>query len=691
MLYGLLGCGCVRSAQEAVDPLEFARRLKPAVLTQRVNNGRTGVNRHEYVLSPRTVTSGEFHRLFSVPVDGQIYAQPLFVPNVRYGDGTFRDVVIVTTAANSVYAFNSDHPENLTRVSLGSPVPANFMPMAYTTPMPVTHPCPWLAPSSAAPVGSKGTPYNLAPVIGSISTPVIDAKSMTLYVTAKVQTADGAIKYELHALDIVPELKERAGSPVEITGSVQHSNGTLTFDPRMHLQRTALLHQDGKLYIAFGSHQDTSPFHGWMFEYEAETLKRVRATALNPTTDGAGIWQAGNGPVGLAAGGVVVMSGNAGYRGCSVVGTIEHPTEETTKWQNSFVRFDPDGKVFAFRHPRSDSLDADDLDLGSSGPVLLPGTSLVAGAGKDGTLFIVDTTSMNAVGEFVVSNRQEGLSWFGMGRPHVHGTPVAWTTRRDVVRLFVWPEHSALTAIDVDVANPVAPLITVAQVGPMAPSGSMPGGLLALSTLEDTTANGLLWATIPIKDDAVTNNQVAGVLRVFRADDLNVELWNSEQSSAADQLGLFAKNASPVVAEGRVYVPTFDNQLQIYGLRQWASLLHVVDGASEISQPLGQNFAKRVIVENTGQRTWSTETSGDYFHVSFVDANSGAPVTTTDIPLSHPIAWSEIVQIDVDVVPPARAGNYIVRGQMVTLVGAAPGATPVSFGQPLDLGRLELR
>ena len=640
---------CSNSGSSAGQPPPTAdqlsnlfRRPVPSLVTQRADNGRTGVNSMEYVLTKEAITSGQFHRLHSFPVDGQIYGQPLFVPAVAWPDGSYRNLVVVTTTLNSVFVFDADGPSGpqgtapLAKLTLGSPLAADYMPMAYTT----DGVCPWNLPAtSVARNPIDGHPYNLAPLIGITSTPVIDPKSATVYVTAKIIDAAGKIAYTLHALALNPQLTERTGSPVVIAGSVpsQHgagaSNGSLTFDPRMHLQRPALLLQQGSVFVSFGSQQDTPPFHGWMFEYDAATLALLRVNATNKESDGAGIWQAGSGPVGMSDGSVIVMTGNSGNRGCAFTGNIIDPPNQ----ENSFLRFAPGSAgISSFRHPQSDSLNSNDLDLGSSGPVLLPGTPLVAGAGKDGQLFVLNATSMQRVASMIVSDHHED-SWnafvraFGGGWPHVHGTPVAWQMGGSNVRL-VWPEHSPLTAVDVDAADLTAPSIVIAQKGPQAPEHSMPGGLLSLSINKSITSTALLWATVPAHDsaDALTHNNAPGVLRVFLATDISNEIWNSNGvplGSAMDGLGTFAKNAPPLIADGRVYVATFDNALAVYGLVQWASLID--RSARHKVLTLGTAFTDLIAVQNTGAK-WSAHV-GDRLQIRFVSEASNLTVSTAEV------------------------------------------------------------
>src|SRR5215813_4671422 len=133
----------------------------PAVLTQHNDPGRTGANLNETVLTTSNVRSASFGKLFSRPVDGYIYAQPLYAPGVTIPQAGVRNVVYVATEHNSVYCYDADNPAAQTpwwQVSLGDPVPSADISEEYT---------------------------DLTPEIGITSTPVIDPGTGTLYCVAK--------------------------------------------------------------------------------------------------------------------------------------------------------------------------------------------------------------------------------------------------------------------------------------------------------------------------------------------------------------------------------------------------------------------------------------------------------------------------------------------------------------------------
>jgi AraC-like DNA-binding protein len=502
-------------------PLSFGQI---AVVTQRYDNSRSGANLNETVLMPANVNQNSFGLLFTRAVDGQLYAQPLYVPNLTV-NGTTQNVVFVATENNNVYAFDADNPSAaspLWFVSLGTPVPAT----AICT-------------------------ENTFPDIGITSTPVIDlgASPPRMYVVAKTLESDGSIAQRLHVLDITTG-HEVSGSPIVISASINSHSGVITFDPVHELNRPALLLYAGYVYLAFSSHCDANPWYGWVLAYSTSNLS-APPLVLNtaPTNSEVGIWQSGQG---LAADqtGIYLMTGN-GYFTYSIGGT---------DLGDSFIRLTPSLSVVDYFTPWDQfALSNADNDFGAGGPLLLPslpGTplSLAVGGGKDGRLFVLDRANLGGYN----SNTNNVVQTLGSNRG-IFGAPVFWAGPSGQY-LYTWAKNDFLNQY---VWNAAAEQFQAAPIASSSTTADHPGGAMALSANGST--NGILWATTTYQQGA-DYGTIPGVLHAFDATNVSVELWNSRQNLSQDDFGLYAKFCPPMIANGKVYVSTFSNILAVYGL-----------------------------------------------------------------------------------------------------------------------------
>jgi hypothetical protein len=524
-----------------------------SVLTQHNDNARTGATLNETVLNVSNVTAARFGKLFSRLVDGQIYAQPLYVPHVAIPNQGTHNVVYVATMNNSVYAFDADDPNAaapLWAVNLGPPVP-------YQDVSEVS---------------------DIQPVIGITSTPVIDASTKTLYCVAKTKD-NNAYFNRLHALEITTG-QERTGSPVTISAAVPGTGdgsvgNLITFDPLRHLNRPGLLLLKGGVYLALGSHGDQPPYHGWVFGYDAATLRRVSVFNTSPNGSKAAIWQSGQGLAADAKGNIYFLTGNGAFNlntggqdmGSSFV-KLSAPTLRLVDW---------------FTPSNQDILNPGDHDLGSAGPLLLPGTNMLIGGGKQGVLYLLDRDNM---GHFHAEGDQILQSFLATVYPqqqpadfnspqwnydigHIHGSPVYWNSPTFGPLIYIWGEEAALKTFQQTGTGLFNP--TPVAVGPYVAPPGMPGAILSLSANGSTAGTGIVWAALPYSRDA-NPATVPGILRAFDAANAAVELWNSKQVAARDELGNFAKFTPPTIANGKVYVATFSNQLVVYGLNPPGSL-----------------------------------------------------------------------------------------------------------------------
>jgi len=453
-----------------------------------------------------------------------LYAQPLYVPDVAVpGQGT-HNIVYLATEHNSVYAFDADDPE-------------------ASAPL-------WLVNLGAAVYTHEVSPYtNLHPEMGITGTPVIDPASGTMYVVAYTSEAGDQV-YRLHALDIATG-QEKFNGPTLIQASSPGSSpdsvgGTITLNPHTQLQRPALLLLNGVLYIAFGSHADIPTYHGWVLTYGASTLRQMGVYNTTPSGTEGAIWQSGQGLTVDDQGSSYFLTAN---------GTS---TTDGVNISEAFAKLPPTGSSLAladwYMVSNEAALNSVDEDLGSGGALYIPGSGRLIGGGKQGVLYVLDTSNLGHFG----SPLQTLPACFG----HIHGSPVYWNSSATGQRIYVWCENSFLEAFNFKGGLLSA---TMADVGTIKAPAGMPGGMLSISSNGSAAGTGIVWAAIPFNADAV-HQTVEGVLRAFDAANLSHELWDSKQNDTRDDVGDFAKYTPPLIANGKVYVATFSGQLIVYGL-----------------------------------------------------------------------------------------------------------------------------
>jgi hypothetical protein len=592
------------------------------VVTHRNNNSRTGANLEETCLTPTNVNAASFGKLFTLSVTGQVYAQPLVVTNLEIR-GSAHNVVYVATMENWVYAFDADglHRD-------GDGIPRPYWSRSLGPPLPVDR-----IPKD---IGASLGKYNIEPFVGITSTPVIDRSTNSIILVAKIAkviesevdcdkkaaTRKCPVVNQIFSLDLrdgsVRDAKEiRLPEPEP----AQQGRGCGLLDPRrttkwdagrINLQRPALLYTKGSaagsghIYLGFGSHQDAPcpMYHGMVIGFDYDGVKltqfpddhRFLASRLgetdsagikHPTKLGkAGIWQAGNGPAADDEGNVYVMTGNGGF-------------EPDRQFGSNFVKLNPMLTPTSWFAPANvDLLNSDtlDIDLGSAGPVLLPGSDEIVGGGKQGKLYLLDRSSLGGrqkggwphdhtdppLQDFWAAHRWSVsllYGWFPIslilpasatGFHHIHGSPAFWGSSPTNLQhgvLYVWPERDHLKAFSYTrtpgqhgafATKPIAR-------GPEAGRG-MPGGMLSISA--DGSNPGILWASLPLHDDAWIDI-VRGALRAFKitSDGKTLDpIWSSYCADKDDRFN-FGKYVPPTVANGKVYLATFSGFVSVYGLR----------------------------------------------------------------------------------------------------------------------------
>ena len=510
------------------------------VTTYHNDAARTGANLTETVLTTTNVNVSEFGKLFERSVDDEIYGQPLYVDGVNIPGIGVRNVVYVATNNDSVYAFDADDA-------------VRTAPLWRVT---YTNPAAGILPVSRTDVGQAcGTYVDFAGNIGIGGTPAIDPASQTIYFVTRTKES-GTFVQRLHALDI-RDGSERPGSPVLIqasvtgTGDGRDAQNNIAFNTRTQNQRSALLIDHGTLYVAWASYCDQGPYHGWILGYDAASLQQVMVHNTSPDGGLSGIWQSGGGLAADTAGNLYALTGNGSFNGDT----------GGRNYGNSFIKVSPTGVLLDWFTPFNWSfLNSTDEDLGIQNPLLIPGTNLIVGGGKEGVMYVVDRTNM---GHFRSGNNGQIVQSFqASSAARMNGAPVYWSGSAYGPAIYVWPAGDPLKVFRL--VGGVFTTPASAQSTVLAPGG-MPGGMLSLSANGTTSGSGILWATLSRAGDANHAPQ-PGILRAYDADNVTREIWNSQQNATRDTLGNFSKFSPPTVANGKVYVATLSNKLVVYGL-----------------------------------------------------------------------------------------------------------------------------
>jgi hypothetical protein len=519
-----------------------------SVVTERYDNSRTGANLSETTLTTSNVNVGQFGKLYSYTVDGSIQAQPLYVPNVAIPQQGTHNVLYVVTMNDVVYAFDAD--SNAANGGLLWSVDFRN-PSAGVTPIPITDI-----------VGHNNG--NIVGNVGIESTPVIDLTTNTIYLVARTKEVSGSntdYVARLHALDITTG-SEKFGGPVVITASAP-----LAFDPIHQNQRSSLALVNGLVVFSWASHEDLNVWYGWIMAYNAQTLAQASAFCTTPSDSEGGVWMAGRAPVVDSSNYVYYASGNGGWDGVSNFG-------------DSVMKFATTGGVLTmkdyFTPDDYATLASDDLDLGSSGPMLIPGTSLLLHGGKESIFYLMSTSNLG----HEQSGNNQIVQHFSTSGSEIHGGPVFWNrSTGSGPTMYVWPNNIALQAYQFN--GSTFNTTPISQSTILAPNGDS-GGVLTLSANGSTAGTGIIWSSIPLNQNGDTGT-VEGVLRAFDANNLSNELWDSTMNLSRDDMGLWPKYSPPTVINGKVYMASFSNVLNVYGLLPTDFILSVTPSALSVA------------------------------------------------------------------------------------------------------------
>ncbi len=514
-----------------------------SVTTQHNDNTRSGWNDNETLLTTSNVDVQHFGELFTLSVDGEVYAQPLVVGHVNISNGV-RNVVYVATVNNTLYAFDGDNgtlywQRNVTEPGMRPPRNSDV---------------------TGGPCG--GSYADFSGSMGIVGTPVIDATKGTIYFIARSSTGSSFVQY-LHAINIV-DGTEVPGSPVRVAatfpgdgdGSVNH---LIAFDALHQNQRQGLTLVNGVVYVTFSSHCDWGPYHGWILGYDATTLQQQVVYNATPGGYAGGMWESGIGMAADAQGNLYVVTGNG------TVGANGDPTSLTNRAESA-LKLTPSGSslhVASYFTPYNyQYLNNNDLDYGGMGSLLIPNSSYYVTGDKNGVLYLLNRDDMG--GYLPSSNHVQQVLPLS-SRSEMHCQPAYYRGSAQEF-IYVWPENEPLHAIPFDRTSSLldrkGEIVALSGSGPTGHSGA----ILAVSSNGAKDGTGILWASYAFSGDA-EHSVTGSMLRAFDARDVTKELWNNRQNVFRDGAGTYAKFSSPTIANGHVYLPTFSNKVAVYGLQ----------------------------------------------------------------------------------------------------------------------------
>jgi hypothetical protein len=498
--------------------------LAAQVVTNNYSNTRLGSKPTEVSL---TQSFSNFGKLGSFATDGAVYAQPLYVPGVTISSTKY-NVLYVATMAGTIYAFNADAPGSSALWSLSTG-------FGWT---------------SGFPNGDVFAGVG----VSCMATPAIDSTAGFLYTVCVDGTMAGnSPTWKLWKVNLVTG----SGSNVTLAptfpgtgggGSDPVSGGNVLFHQSYSFCRPGLTLANSLIYVACGSQNDASPWHGWVVSYNS-SLVQQNVWNSTPNGSGGGLWMSGGAPAVDGSGNLYVVTGNGDYDGI-------------TAFSQSAVKLSPTLAVLDwFTASDWSASNALDRDIGSGRPILIPGTTLLAWTSKDSKLYVIDTTCMGHLGGTVGGCTPQIINTFtfpagtwtsgNYGDMFMNGALYITTGLRNHFNETTVPMPIYRFAVSGSTVN------TTPVIGP----GTYESPNAITSGSWDGTANAVVW-TVTVSVDAVLTQQNA-TLRALNPADLS-EFWNSNTNSR-DVLGKLSKFIIPTVVGGRVYVGTLNNGVVVYG------------------------------------------------------------------------------------------------------------------------------
>jgi hypothetical protein len=529
--FHLTSCGGGTPAMPQPQPTQPPPGTTPAnaVVTYHNDNARTGQNLNETTLTPVNVKSSSFGKLFVIPTDGKVDAQPLYLPNAATASHGTHNILYVASEHGTVYGLDADTGSVLWQIStlLSGEKPSD------------THGC-----------------SQVTPEIGVTATPVIDPSAGphgTIYVVAMSKDGSGNYHQRLHALDVITGA-EQFGGPQEVQASFpgngdNSSGGSVVFAPGKYEERAALLLVNGIVYTAWTSHCDNRPYTGWVIGYDQKTLGQVSVLNLTPNGSEGAIWMAGAGPAADTSGNIYLLDANGVFD--TSLDARGFPSQGD--FGNAFLKISTSNKQLAvadyFEMFNQASENGSDQDLGSGGALVLPDLNdstgkarhLAVGAGKDGNIYLVDRDAMggfNPNSNNIYQQLSKAIAGI-FSMPAYFNNTLYYGAVNDQIKAFAISQARLATA----------PSSRTSHKFPY------PGATPSISA--NGTSNAILWAA---------ENDDPAVLHAYDATNLATELYNSSQAEDdRDELSEGNKFIVPTVVNGKVYVGTI-NGVGVFGL-----------------------------------------------------------------------------------------------------------------------------
>jgi hypothetical protein len=490
------------------------------VLTYHNDTARTGQTLHEEILNHGNVKSSHFGKLWVLSTDGKVDAEPLYAAGVAIPGKGINNVVFVATEHDSVYAFDADSTNVFWKVSMLGP--------GETT-------------------SDNRACDQVTPEIGVTATPVIDRQlgpNGTIFVVAMSKDGGGQYYQRLHALDLATGTNRVPAVTVAATypGVGDNSqNGNVVFDPAQYEERAGLVLLGGVAYTAWSSHCDIRLYTGWIIGYDEQTLTQTSVLNLTPNGNEGAIWMSGAGLAADSDNYIYCLMGNGTFDTNLTLNGFPNQGN----YGNAFMKLSTSGNALAvadyFATFETPSQNANDLDLGSGGALVLPDMldsqsnlkRLAVGAGKDQSLYLVDRANMgkfNAANDNAIYQKMSGALPGGVwAMPAYFNNTLYYGSVGQAIKAFSF-QNALLTSPSSQTSIAFA----------------YPGATPSISA--NGTSSGIVWAT---------ENTSPAVLHAYAATNLAQELYNTTQAPGhKDRLGAGNKFITPMIASARVYVAT---------------------------------------------------------------------------------------------------------------------------------------